>query len=210
MTATAQSTAPEALEKLKHAPSATGVEELLLRRWSPRAFADRDLSAEELKKMFEAASWAASSYNEQPWRFLVGRRGDATHKKIFEALSEFNQAWAKSAPVLIFSVGKKTFSHNGNPNRYGLHDTGAATANLALQATSLGLHTHSMAGFDNEKIRKSFGIPEDYELGAVTAVGRLGDASTLPEHLQKTETSPRERKPLREFVFSGWEKPAEF
>lgn len=208
MPQTAQSTAPDALETLKHAPSTTGVEELLRRRWSPRTFSDRKVSAEHLKKLFEAASWAASSYNEQPWRFLVGRKGDETYKKIFDTLVEFNQSWARSAPVLILSVGKKTFAHNGASNHYGLHDTGAATANLALQATALGMHTHSMAGFDNEMARNSFNIPADYDLGAVTAIGYLGDAAALPEHLQKMETSPRERKPLREFVFSGWEKPA--
>ena len=199
----------DTVEQIKHGPSATGVEELILRRWSPRAFADRAVNAHDLKKLFEAASWAASSYNEQPWRFLIGHRGDETYQKIFDALIEFNQAWAKSAPVLILSVGKKTFAHNGAPNHYALHDTGAATANLSLQATALGLHTHSMAGFDNEKIRESFHIPEDYAIGAVTALGYFGDTATLPEHLNKMETSPRERKPLREFVFSRWEKPAE-
>lgn len=208
MPVSSTSMTPDAIDAIKHAPSGTGVEELMLRRWSPRAFADRPVSAEDLKKMFEAASWAASSYNEQPWRFLVGRRGDETYKKIFDALIEFNQSWAKTAPVLIFSVGKKTFSQNGSPNHYALHDTGAATANLALQATALGLHTHSMAGFDNEKIRESFQVPADYVIGAVTAIGYLGDANALPEQMQKMETSPRERKPLQDFVFSKWENPA--
>jgi nitroreductase len=200
---------PDAIEKLKHAPDLGGVQDLILRRWSPRAFADKDISAKELKTLFEAARWAFSSSNEQPWRFLVGRRGDGTYKKIFDALVEFNQSWAKSAPVLVLSVAKKTFTGKGSPNRHALHDTGAATANLALQATANGLHTHSMAGFDAEQVRASFAIPSDYEIGAVTAVGYFGDPAGLPEHLHKIEVALRQRKPLEEFVFSDWEKPAQ-
>ena len=201
-------TSPEVIEKLKHAPDVAGVEDLILRRWSPRAFADKEVSTTELKTLFEAARWAASSSNEQPWRFLVGRRGDETYQKIFNALVEFNQSWAKSAPVLVLSVAKKTFTAKGNHNHTALHDTGAATANLTLQATANGLHTHSMAGFDHELVRASFAIPSDYETGAVTAIGYFGDPSGLPEHLLKMEVSPRHRKPLEEFVFSAWEKPA--
>lgn len=200
---------PEAIEKLKHGPDVHGVQDSIRRRWSPRAFADKDISAKELKALFEAARWAFSSSNEQPWRFLVGRRGDDTYKKIFDALVEFNQSWAKSAPVLVLSVAKKTFTGKDSPNRFALHDTGAATANLALQATANGLHTHSMAGFDAEQVRASFAIPTDYEIGAVTAIGYFGDPASLPEHLQKIEVAPRQRKPLEEFLFSEWEKPAQ-
>jgi nitroreductase len=199
---------PEAIEKLKHAPAIAGIPELILQRWSPRAFADREIPIEELKKLFVAAGWAASSYNEQPWRFLVGRKGDETYKKIFSALVEFNQGWAKTAPVLVLSAGKKTFSHNGSPNKFALHDTGAATAYLALQATAAGFHTHSMAGFDQELARASFGIPSDYDLGAVTAIGYFGDPAVLPEEPRKSEVAPRTRKSIAEFVFSDWEKPA--
>jgi nitroreductase len=198
------------IEKLKHAPDVAGAQDLILRRWSPRAFADKEIPAKELKALFEAARWAASSSNEQPWRFLVGRRGDETYQKIFNALVEFNQTWAKSAPVLMVSVAKKNFTAKGNPNKFALHDTGAATANLALHATGNGLHTHSMAGFDPEQVRASFAIPSDYEIGAVTAIGYFGDPAGLPEHLQKIELAPRQRKPLEEFVFSEWEKPAQF
>jgi nitroreductase len=203
-------TSPEAVDKLKHAPEVHGVDDLIRRRWSPRTYADKEIPAAELKKLFEAARWAASSSNEQPWRFLVGRRGDDTYQKIFNALVEFNQSWAKSAPVLVLSVAKNVFTNNGKPNAYGMHDTGAASATLALQATAIGLHTHSMAGFDREQLRASFAIPSDYEIGAVTAIGYLGDPATLPEHLQKMEVSPRQRKPVEEFVFSAWEKPAQF
>jgi nitroreductase len=200
----------EALEKLKHAPATPGVIEDILKRWSPRAYSDQVVTPESLKEVFEAARWAASSYNEQPWRFLVGHRGDETYKKIFDSLVEFNQSWAKTAPVLILSAGKKTFTANGSPNHYQLHDTGAATAYVALQATALGFHTHSMGGFDLDKVRKSFNIPDDFEIGSVTALGYLGDPDTLPEQVKQMELAPRQRKPLSEIVFSEWEKPLKF
>jgi nitroreductase len=199
---------PEEIEKIKHAPDTAGVADQIRRRWSPRAFADKEVTAEELKRLFEAARWAASSSNEQPWRFLVGRRGDETYQKIFNALVEFNQGWAGSAPVLVLSVAKKTFTQKGEPNPHNLHDTGAAMANLALQATADGLHTHSMAGFDREQMRASFAIPSDYDMGAVTAIGYFGDPATLHERMQKAEVAPRQRKPLEDLVFSAWEKPA--
>ncbi len=201
---------PEEIEKLKHAPAIEGIPELILQRWSPRAFAEREIAPADLEKLFVAASWAASSYNEQPWRFLVGHRGDETYKKIFASLVQPNQLWAKSAPVLVLSVGKKSFGHNGSPNKYGLHDTGAATAYMGLQATALGLHTHSMGGFDNDLARASFGIPPDYEIGSVTAIGYFGDPSWLPEQMYTNEVSLRTRKPTTDFVFSEWEKPATF
>jgi nitroreductase len=196
------------LEDLKRAPKESGIHPVISHRWSPRAFADKPVTTEDLTKIFDAARWAASSYNEQPWRFVVGRKGDATYQKIFDSLIEFNQGWAKSAPVLVLSTAKKTFSHNGAPNGYGIHDTGAATATLTLQATALGLHSHGMAGFDKDKARAAFNIPEDFEIGAVTALGYLGDPETLPEGLKAQETSPRTRKPLEEVVFSEWGQPA--
>ena len=184
------------------------VDEAILSRRSPRSFSSKEVSAADLEKVFEAARWAASSYNEQPWRFLVGRRGDATYAKILDALVEFNQGWAKSAPVLILSVGSKKFAHNGTPNHYALHDVGAATAYLMLQGFALGLHTHAMGGFDLEKARASFGVPEEFEIGAVTALGHLGDGAELPEQLKKMENGPRVRKPLSETVLSEWDTPA--
>ena len=199
---------PESIESLKHAPGVAGMVEHILHRWSPRSYADRDVPTEDLKKGFEAARWAASSFNEQPWRFLVGRRGDATYQKIFDALVPFNQSWAKSAPVLILSVARKHFAHNGQLNRHSWHDTGAAMANFVLQITALGLHAHSMAGFDHQKAKAAFHIPDDFETVAVTAVGYLGDPESLPEEMRKSEVAPRQRKDLKEFVFSEWEKPA--
>lgn len=200
----------EAIEKLKHAPAVPGVIEDILKRWSPRAFSEKPVSPEKLKEAFEAARWAASCFNEQPWRFLAGHRGDETYKKIFDGLVEFNQVWARRAPVLILSVAKKTFGHNGAPNYHGLHDTGAATAYLALQATALGFHTHSMGGFDHAKALKSFNIPDDFSAGAVTALGYLGDPDALPDELRQRESAPRQRKELGEIVFSDWGKPLKF
>jgi nitroreductase len=199
---------PESIESLKHAPGVAGMVEHILHRWSPRSYADRDVPIEDLKRGFEAARWAASSFNEQPWRFVVGRRGDATYKKIFDTLVQFNQDWTKSAPVLILSVARKHFVHNGQINRHSWHDTGAAMANFVLQITALGLHAHSMAGFDHQKAKAAFHIPDDFETVAVTAVGYLGDPESLPEEMRKSEVAPRQRKDLKEFVFSEWEKPA--
>jgi nitroreductase len=198
----------ENLEALKRGPAESGVEEIILKRWSPRAFADKPVSSEDLTKIFTAAAWAASSYNEQPWRFFVGRKGDATYAKILDALIEFNQGWAKSAPVLILSVAKKTFTQNEQPNAYALHDTGAASANLVLEATALGLHTHGMAGLDKEKVRASLEVPEAFEIGAAWALGYLGDPASLPDPMKEMELAPRKRNPLSEFVFEAWEKPA--
>jgi nitroreductase len=202
--------APHEMEKLKHAPEELGLHPIIAARWSPRSFSERQISAQDLTKTLSAATWAASSYNEQPWRFIVGRRGDATFQKILDCLVEFNQAWAKSAAALVLSIGKKTFSHNGAANKFALYDTGAATANLMLEAIALGIHSHGMAGFDADKARAVFKIPDDFEVGAVIALGYLGDVSSLPEKLQKQETAPRSRKPLQEVVFSDWEQPAKF
>ena len=193
------------VNKLKQAPAVDGVLPAIHQRWSARAFADREVSPADLKTVFEAARWDASSYNEQPWRFLVGRRGSETHKKIFSTLIEFNQSWAAAAPVLILGVASAKFAHNGADNRVALYDLGAATSYLTLQAAALGLTTHQMAGFDPEAARKAFGIPDDYAIGAVIALGHQGEPSALGnQQLVEMEMSPRTRKPLNEFVLSGW------
>jgi nitroreductase len=204
------SAAPAELENIKHVPQELGLHPVIAGRWSPRGFSDRTISADDLRTIFSAAIWAASSYNEQPWRFIVGRRGDATFRKILDCLGEFNQVWASSAAALVLSLAKKTFSHSGAPNRFAMHDTGAATATLTLQAIALGIHSHGMGGFDADKARAAFNIPVDFEIGAVTALGYLGDASQLPENYQKQEIAPRSRKALQEVVFSEWEQPARF
>jgi nitroreductase len=198
------------VNRLKQAPAVEGVLPVVLSRWSPRSFADREVSAADLKRVFEAARWTASSYNEQPWRFIVGTRNSETYKKIFSTLIGFNQGWAATAPVLILGAASTKFAHNGSENRNGLYDLGAAASYLTLQAAALGLTTHQMAGYDQDAARKAFEIPEDYALGAVIALGYQGEPAALGnEHMIEMETSPRTRKPLSEFVLSGWGEPAE-
>ncbi len=190
-------------------PATDGVLPVVLERWSPRAFAERDVDSADLKKIFEAARWAPSSYNEQPWRFFVGHRGSETYGKILDALVPFNQEWAKSAPVLILGVAKTRFSHNDSPNNYAAHDLGAAMALMAVEATALGLAAHQMAGFDWVKAREAFAIPETYAMGSVMALGYQGEVADLPEKFQAQEQAPRSRKPLSEIVWSDWDRPAD-
>ncbi|SNT38594.1 Nitroreductase [Granulicella rosea] len=195
----------EVLNQSRRAPVSEGVLDVIAGRWSPRAFSAQPVSTADLTAVFEAAAWAPSSLNEQPWRFLIGRQGDATYAKIFDALVGANQSWAKAAPVLILSVARAAFSNGYGANGYALHDTGAATAYLALQASALGLHAHSMGGFDRQKARDAFSIPDAFEIGAVTALGYLGDPDMLSEALRARETAPRTRRPLAETVFTEWE-----
>lgn len=194
----------------KHPPAVDGVLPIFHARWSPRSFSDRAVSPADLAKVFEAARWAASSFNEQPWRFMVGARGTEAYKKIFDSLVPFNQMWAASAPVLIMGAAKTSFSHNNTPNRVAFYDLGAAASYLTLQAAALGLATHQMAGFDESVARKAFAIPDNYLLGAVIALGYQGEPAALPnEQFVAQEVAPRSRKPLKDFVFSAWDKPAE-
>jgi nitroreductase len=199
------------IHEMKKAPAVDGVLPAILHRWSPRSFTDRQVSAEDLKTIFEAVRWAPSSFNEQPWRFLIGKRGSETYKKIHDALMPFNQMWAGKAPVLILGAAKTKFSHNGEPNRVALFDLGAASTVLALQASVLGLQAHQMAGFDTDAASKAFGAPEEYIFGSAIALGYQGDPAHLPnEQMLKQETAPRTRKQLGEFVWEGWEKAAKF
>ena len=173
-----------------------GLHELIRDRWSPRAFVDRPVEPEKLRLLFEAASWAASCFNEQPWRFVVAERSNpGEFGRILNLLAEKNQQWAQSAWLLGFSAGKQTFTLNGAPNRFVLHDTGAASASLAIQATALGLRTHFMGGFDAQEARTEFQVPEDFEIGAAFAVGYIDENTIKP--------GARSRKPVSELVFSG-------
>ena len=197
------------LEHVKHAVTELPVEQNILNRWSPRAFAEKSVSDADLKTIFTAGTWAASSQNEQPWRFIVGRKGDASYDKIFNSLLPGNQLWAGAAPVLFAGFAKKTFSKGGQPNRTALHDVGAACQNMALEATALGLHIHGMGGFDPVTLCAYFAVPSDFEPAACWAMGYLGDPTNLPEKYQLTEQAPRERRPLADVVFSEhWEQPS--
>lgn len=195
---------------LKRAPAVDGVLPAVHHRWSARSFADRDVSPADLARVFEAARWAPSSNNEQPWHFIVGQRGSETHAKIAATLAGFNKSWAPKAPVLILSLALSRFVRNDNPNVYALYDLGAATALLVVQAAALGLTTHQMGGFDRDAIRQALGIPEEYALGTVIALGYQGEPEALgEEELIAREQAPRTRKPLSEMVHSAWGAPAQ-
>lgn len=188
----------------KQAETSVPIHDVLSQRWSPRAFDGRAVEPEKLRSLFEAARWAASSYNGQPWYFIVATKDDPKNfKRILDSFVEFNQGWAKNAPVLALSVAGTKFEHNGEPNRHALHDVGQAAANLALQAAALGLQVHQMAGILPEKAREIFSIPEGYEPVAGIAIGYPGDPSSLPDQLRERENAPRARKPLKSFVFTG-------
>lgn len=192
-------------EHKRPAPAAAAIHDLIMHRWSPRAFEARPVEREKLHSMFEAARWAASSYNAQPWYFIVGTKDDPeNYQKVLSCFVEFNQSWAKSAPVVAISVAGHKMPHDGSQNRHAFHDVGQAAANLALQATALGLQVHQMAGILPDKAREVFGIPENFEAVAGIAIGYPGDPTTLPEgRLRDNETGARQRKPVSEFVFTG-------
>jgi nitroreductase len=185
------------------------IHELLKNRWSPRAFDERLVEAEKLLSLFEAARWAPSSNNGQPWLFLVAtKENNMEYARLFNCLVESNQAWAYRAPVLLLSVAKLQFE-DGSANRHALHDTGMAAENLAIQATALGLVTHQMAGFRIEQARVDCQIPEGYEPVAMMAIGYPGDPALLSDRQRGRETQPRVRRPVREFVYSAtWEQPS--
>ncbi len=187
----------------KLATSQFPIHELLQRRWSPLAFSSQPIEPEKLSSLLEAARWAASSYNEQPWSFIVATQDNSeAFDRLLSCLADGNQVWAKQAPVLMISVTKLNFEKNGTENRHAFHDVGAASENLAIQATALGLFIHQMAGFDVDKTRETYGIPEGYDPVAAIALGYPGDAETLSDQYRDREFSPRQRKPLNSFVFT--------
>lgn len=188
------------------------IHELLQRRWSPRAFSERMVESDTLRSLFEAARWAPSSNNEQPWHFIVGTRDEpAGYDRLFSCLKEGNKKWAFRAPVLMLSVARLNFEDEGTPNRHAWHDTGMAALSLSLQATALGLIAHQMAGFDVDKARADLGIPAGFEPVAMIAVGYPGDPAILDERLRQRELAPRERKSAREIVAIGrWNVPPDW
>jgi nitroreductase len=199
----------EEVNRLKRAPSEDGVLPVVLERWSPRSFESREVDPADLKRLFEAARWAPSSSNEQPWRFIVAKRESQTFDKIVATMVSGNQAWAPMAPVLILGITKKDFTQSGKPNRFAMHDLGAAMVLITLEARALGLATHQMGGFDEQAARTTLGIPEEFAIGSIMAVGYQGEPSALPnEKLIASETALRTRKPLNEIVFSTWGEPA--
>jgi len=185
------------------------VPELLERRFSPYAFSSRPVEPEKLRKLFEAARSAPSSYNEQPWRFVVARREDSEgFGRLLDTLVDKNRQWARNAPLLVLSVAKTDFTHSGQPNRHAWYDVGQAAAYLTLQATELGLYVHQMAGFDPAKARQLLNIPEGYDPAAMMAVGYPGDLESPADALRQLDRTRRPRKPLDTLFFEGtWSKP---
>lgn len=182
--------------------STYSINPLILHRWSPRAMSGESIADEELMALFEAARWAPSSYNSQPWRFIYAKRGTEHWDRFYQLLVEFNQQWTKHAAVLVVVLSKRTFEHNAKYSETHRFDTGAAWENLALEASSRGLIAHGMQGFDYEKARKELAVPDDYDIEAMIAVGKLGKKEDLPEEMQKMET-PSDRKPLSEIIMEG-------
>ncbi len=182
------------------------IAELIARRWSPRAIApNQPVSREHLLALLEAARWAPSCFGDQPWRYLVWDRfrDPDRWQQAFECLAEGNQDWVKNAPILLLSLASPNFGHNDKPNRWAQHDTGAASENLCLQATALGLVAHQMGGFDPDKVKATFNIPAGYTCMAMIAVGQPGSVEVLSEALRERELAPRERKPLDSLAFEG-------
>jgi len=196
----------------KPAETSAPIHDLLRKRWSPRAFDSRAVETEKLKSLFEAARWAASSFNAQPWYYIMATKDDPENfNRLLESFVEFNRSWAKDAPVIGLSVAALKFEHNGEPNRHAFHDVGQASANLALQASALGLEVHQMAGILPDKARELFFIPDGYEAVAGFALGYPGNPAALPDKLRERELAARVRKPLSSFVFTGkWGQAADF
>lgn len=177
-------------------------------RWSPRAFSEESVPNEHLQLMFEAARWAPSSMNEQPWRFVVARKEEgAAWERMFASLMDGNKIWAEKAPVLIAVLAKKNFDRNGRPNRHAWFDAGQAVANMITQATDLGLVAHQMGGFESDLARNNLAVPNEYDIVAIIAVGFIGDKDLLPEKLKAREEAPRKRLPLEEIVHEGHFRP---
>jgi nitroreductase len=195
----------------KPAPAAHPIHDLLRDRWSPRAFDPQPIPAGDLLSLLEAARWSPSSANQQPWSFVVIPRTDEdAFARALACLNENNVLWAANAPLLLLTVAKLT-RDNGAPNRTALYDVGQAVAHLTIQATALGLKTHQMGGFSQERARELFAVPDGYEPVTFIAAGRQGDHMLLPAEQRSREEAPRTRKPLADFVFDGcWGKPYGF
>jgi nitroreductase len=197
---------------LNPAPADHLIHDLVRNRWSPRAFSDQPVPPDVLRSLFEAARWAPSSSNEQPWAFLVGtKQNPPAHEAVLSTLVEFNQAWARHAPVLVIAVSELAFARNSLPNRNAFYDTGSAVAYLSVEAIARGIFVHQMAGFDPRKAIELFQIPDGWEPISAFAIGFPGDPQSLPDPLRERELAPRSRKPLADFVMSGrWGIPAAF
>jgi nitroreductase len=194
----------------KRASTDYPISELIAERWSPYAFDNRLVPDADLRSLFEAARWAPSSYNEQPWNYIVATRDNSEQfQRLLSCLVDANQVWAKAAPVLALGVVSLRFARNAKDNRAAVHDLGLASGNLVLEAAARGLFVHQMIGILPDRAREIYGIPEGYEAWTGLAIGYRGDPTNLPEPLRERERTPRQRKPLSEFVFNGkWGNPS--
>jgi len=174
----------------------------ILGRWSPRSMTGEELSDDELMPLFEAARWAPSSFNGQPWRFIYAKRNTEHWDKFFDLMMEGNQGWAKNAAVLVVVISRKNFEHNDKPSKTHHFDTGSAWENLAIEGSSRGLVTHGMEGFDYDKARKVLEIPKSFDVEAMIAIGKRGKKEDLPKEAQEGE-APNQRKPLKEIIMEG-------
>jgi len=187
----------------KPAESSAPLHELIRERWSPRAFADRSIEPQKVRSLLEAARWAPSSFNGQPWSYIVATKDEPEEFARLASCLVDGNAWARRAALLLLAVAKSNFAHNGQPNRHAFHDVGLANENLVLQATAMGLVAHQMAGFVADRARELFQIPEGQDPVTMLAVGYPGEVNDLPEPLRAREMSPRSRKPLAEMAFTG-------
>lgn len=189
-----------AVQPTRH--SAYPVNSLILNRRSPRAFSHEKLTDREIKTLFEAARWAPSSYNDQPWMFLYAQKGTSSWDRFYDLLVPFNQAWAAAADLLVVVLSRTTFAETGKPSATHSFDTGAAVQNLALQAESMGIAVHAMGGFDAQRARTELAIPDEYAIEAMIAIGKPGNPDQLPVELRALE-KPSDRKPLAEIIKEG-------
>lgn len=190
----------------EHNPTDYPVLSTIKQRYSAYQFADKPVETDKLRSLFEAARWAASSFNEQPWRFIVATKDNqAAYEKALGCLVEANQGWAQAAPVLVLTASKQEFTKNGNPNRVAQHDLGQAAAHMALQAADLGLVIHQMAGIEQDKVVSTYGLPEGFTAETAIAIGYPAEGD-----LNDAESKARQRKPFGEFVFGDtWGKAAD-
>jgi nitroreductase len=186
------------------------IHELIAKRWSPYGFADRTVSDDDVRSLFEAARWAASSYNEQPWRYIVATRADAEgFGRLLSCLVEPNQAWAQAAAVLALGCTNLNFARNGQPNAAAVHDLGLASASLTLEATARGLSVHQMIGILPDRARELYEIPAGVQPLTALAIGYAAAPESLPEKLRNRDLAPRPRKLLPEIVFGEtWGTPS--
>jgi nitroreductase len=197
-------------QKFMKASTDYPVHELISTRWSPYSFDPRTVTDEDVRSLFEAVRWAASSYNEQPWSYVVAtNKHPEEFQRLLSCLVEANQSWARTAPVLALAVTRLTFTRNGKPNRAAIHDLGLASANLVFEATARSLVVHQMIGILPDKARELYQIPEGHEPLTALAIGYAGDPGALPESMQERDLARRPRKPLQEILFSGkWNNSA--